>query len=304
MPLKEKRLSQERSYFVVKDNQLITKSRYSLSLQQQKILLYFISRIKPMDEENTMYELSIKEFAKVCGYVEDSGYYYQSIKDDIKKLRDVSSWIEMGDGKEVLFSWIDRAEIDKKSGTLRVSFHYTVAPYLFELRERYTQYSLYNVLCLSHKYSIRLYEYLFSMQYKGTFTISIEELKKRIDAESYTKFSHFKDRVLEPAVIDIDNYTDLDVEYNFIKTGRAITHIVFTYHEKNTAGAVITHRLQERKINPEDRKETRKFIKEMEERREKRRKQEEEYQAQEKAANADNVADEPDGQQITIDDLQ
>ena len=48
-----------------------------------------------MDEENTMYELSIKEFAKVCGYVEDSGYYYQSIKDDIKKLRDVSSWIEI-----------------------------------------------------------------------------------------------------------------------------------------------------------------------------------------------------------------
>ena len=81
-----KRLSQERSYFVVKDNELITKSRYSLTLQQQKILLYFISRIKPDDDEYTTYELSIKDFSKVCGYVEDSGFYYQTIKTHIINL--------------------------------------------------------------------------------------------------------------------------------------------------------------------------------------------------------------------------
>ena len=265
MPLKEKRLSQERSYFVAKDNALITKSRYSLTLQQQKILLYFISRIKPTDEEHTMYELSIKDFAKVCGYVEDSGYYYQAIKADVKKLRDVSSWIEVEPGKEVLFSWIDRAEIDRKSGSLRVSFHYTVAPYLFELRERYTQYSLYNVLCLSHKYSIRLYEFLYSMRYKHQFEISIEELKKRIDAESYTKFSHFNDRVLKPSMEDIDSYTDLEVEYNYRKTGRAITHIIFLYHEKTDRDTAITHIMQRGKIEPESRKKKREMRKQIEE---------------------------------------
>lgn len=304
MPLKEKKLSQERSYFVVKDNALITKSRYSLTLQQQKILLYFISRIKPDDEEHTMYELSIKEFAKVCGYVEDSGYYYQAIKQDIKELRDVSSWIEIEPGKEVLFSWIDRAEIDKKSGTIRVSFHYTVAQYLFDLRERYTQYSLYNVLCLSHKYSIRLYEYLFSLQYRHTFEVSIEELKKRIDAENYTKFSHFNDRVLKPSIEEIDAYTDLDVEYNFRKTGRQITHIIFTYHEKSSMSSAITHRLQEKKIDPESRKRTKQVMKQIEERRAQHKRDAEAFEREEKAR-AEAV--ETTGQvswQITFDDLQ
>ena len=123
---------------------------------------------------------------------------------------------------------------------------------------------------------------------------------KRIDAESYTKFSHFKDRVLEPAIIEIDYYTDLNVEYNFIKTGRAITHIVFTYHEKTARDLALTNRMQHHKIEPEQRKEDKKFMKEMYERIENRRKQEEELRAQEQEENADNVAD---GQQITIDEL-
>ena len=259
--MNDERLTKERSFFVAKDNRLITKSRYSLTLQQQKILLYLISRIKPNDEQGEIYELSIKDFAKVCGYVEDSGYYYQTIKADIKKLRDVSSWIEIEPNKEVLFSWIDRAEIDKKSGTLRISFHSTVSPYLFELRERYTQYSLYNVLCLSHKYSIRLYEYLYTMKFKEEFEITLNELRKHIDAENYTKFSHFKDRVFDPAVSDINNYTDLNIEYAFGKTGKRITHIKFKFLEQDAKKYTYSHIMRDSKIDPRRRQEEREFKK-------------------------------------------
>jgi len=252
-----KRLSQERSYFVVKDNDLITKSRYSLTLQQQKILLYFISRIKPDDDEYTTYELTIKDFAKVCGYVEDSGFYYQTIKADIKKLADNSNWIEVDKGHEVLFRWIDRAEIDSNSGTIKIAFHYTVSRYLFDLRERYTQYSLYNILCLSHKYSIRLYELLNSMKYKERFEISIDELRKRLDAESYTRFNNFNQRILKPCIDEINDYTDLAVEYSYKKNGKTITHIIFEFNEKTIGSSVITRRLQEEKLEPDKRKQQR-----------------------------------------------
>ena len=248
-----KRLSQERSYFVAKDNQLITKSRYSLSLRQQRILLYFISRIKPTDEENTLYEFSIKDFIKVCGYNEVSGYY-TIIKHDIKELADASSWLEMEKGKEVLFRWINQAEIVKHSGLIRISFHPSVARYLFELRERYTQYSLSNVLGLTHKYSIRLYEYLTTMKYLQEFEIPVDELKKRIDAEQYTKYDDFKKRVLEPSLVEIDNMTDLFVEAFTRKTGRQITHIIFRYHEKTPRALAISYNLQEARLTPNVRK--------------------------------------------------
>ena len=273
-----KKLSQDRGYFVVKDNQLITKSRYSLTLQQQKILLYFISRIKPADEEGTMYEMDIKDFIKVCGYYDEGGSYYPLIKKDVKELADASSWIEVEKGQEILFRWIDRAEINKQKGLIRISFHYSVAPYLFELRERYTQYSLYDVLCLNHKYSIRLYEYLASMKYREVFEITIDELKKRIDAEKYTKFSHFKARVLDPAVIDIDTYTDLMVDYALKKTGRSYTHIAFKVRQKTTGESARTHILTQTKLSPESRKARREMWKQIEADREEIRKKAEEWE--------------------------
>ena len=266
MPLNDEMIRKERNYYVVKANQLITKSRYSLSAQQQKILLYLISHIKPDDEIGTIYDFSIKDFAKVCGYDISSGYYYPLIKDDIKKLRDASSWIEIDKDREVLFSWLNTVELNKNSGEIKVSFHSTVAPYLFQLRERYTQYNLYQVLCLSHKYSIRLFEFLLSMKYKEVFEIDIETLKKHIDAEKYDKISHFKDRILIPAINEINDYTELNIEYAFKKTGKKITHIVFRYIEEDGLSYTISERFRDRKINPEKRKNDKKIRKEREER--------------------------------------
>lgn len=270
MPLNDELIRKERNYYVVKANQLITKSRYSLSAQQQKILLYLISRIKPDDDMNTIYDFSIKDFAKVCGYDLSSGYYYPLIKEDIKKLRDASSWIEIEKGREVLFSWLNTVEINRNSGEIKVSFHSTVAPYLFQLRERYTQYNLYQVLCLSHKYSIRLFEFLLSMRYKEIFEIDIETLKKQIDAEKYDKISHFKERILIPAIDEINDYTELNIEYAFKKTGKKITHIVFRYIEETGSSFVISERFRAIQLDPDRRKSAKKTKREIEERIKKR----------------------------------
>lgn len=265
MPLDEEQVSLSRNFIVAKANSIITKSRYSLTLQQQKILLYLISRIKPNDAIGTVYELPISDFIKICGY--DNAYYYKAIKDDIKKLHDTSSWIEIENGKEVLFSWIDRAEINRNSGLIRITFHSTVSPYLFELREKYTQYNLINVLCLSHKYSIRLYEYLMTQKYKGEFIISVDELKKHIDAENYELFGHFHTRVLKPAIYDINDYTNINVEYQFKKSGRAVSHIIFKVVENDRMNYAITNILQNQKINSESRKSAKARKKQLEERR-------------------------------------
>ena len=104
------------------------------------------------------------------------------------------------------------------------------------------------------------------MQYKETIEVSISELKKRIDAEQYTKISHFKERVLEPAILDINVYTELNMEYEYKKTGRTITHIVFRYHDQDFMSYSMACRMREAKINPERRKAEREREKRREER--------------------------------------
>ena len=57
-----------RSYKIVKSNDLIQKSRFQLSLQEQKIILYLISKIKPTDMEFNEYTFEIYDFLKSVGW--------------------------------------------------------------------------------------------------------------------------------------------------------------------------------------------------------------------------------------------
>ena len=101
----------------------------------------------------------------------------------------------------------------------------------------------------------------------------IDELKKRIDAEKYSSFGNFHSRVLKPAIYDIDDYTDIMVEYKLIKSGKTVEMIAFKVRDKDERDYTTTHIMRERKIDTERRKETREKRKEMEERRRNRKKE-------------------------------
>ena len=60
---KKKRELQE--FYVVKSNDLIQKARYNMTVQQQKLILYAISKIKKSDLPDQRYELSIDEICSV-----------------------------------------------------------------------------------------------------------------------------------------------------------------------------------------------------------------------------------------------
>lgn len=222
---------------VRKANQLIQKSRFSLSLQQQKILLYLISQISPQDEDFKLYQFSIPEFCRVCGLT-DSGTNYSDLKSAIKDIADKSLWVRLPSGYDSLLRWIEKACIDEKSGQIEVRLDNDMKPFLLQLRENYTQYEMIFTLHFKSKYTIRLYELIKSLhfhpqqEYKRRF--SIEELKSLLDAETYKTFQHFKDRVIAPCVKEINEYSDKSVEYELIKTGRSFTDIEFTISSKDT----------------------------------------------------------------------
>ena len=77
----------DRNQYVVKANDLIRKTRYNLTTQQQKIVLFAVSKIKPNDTSDTVYEIGLTELAAACGLkIDNGGYYYWALKDDIKEL--------------------------------------------------------------------------------------------------------------------------------------------------------------------------------------------------------------------------
>lgn len=224
-------------YSVVKANELIQKSRFNLSTQQQKIVLFLISKIKPTDEEFKTYEFSIADFCRVCGIDETSGGNYQSIRKAVKEISDKSVWIELNDELDsiALVRWIESPIFHRNNGTITLRLNENLKPYLLQLKKNFTQYQLLWTLQFKCKYSIRLYELIKSYMYEPELVsekvFEIDQLKQMLNCENHKTYFNFNTRALEPAVKEITEKSNIELSYEPIKTGKTITHIKFTFSE-------------------------------------------------------------------------
>ena len=225
---------------VVKANDLIQKSRFNLSLQQQKIVLYLISQITPFDEDFKLYEFSIPEFCKICGIDLTSGGNYQTLKAAIKDIADKSIWVTIED-EETLLRWIEKPYVNKQSGIIKIRLDNDMKPFLLQLKENFTSYELIWTLHFKSKYTIRLYELIKSIhfheleEYRREY--SLEELRRLLDADKYERWIHFKQRVLEPSIEEINSYSDKNVIWEPIKKGKSVERIRFIITTKDSLEA-------------------------------------------------------------------
>lgn len=228
----------EREALVVKANELIQQSRFSLTARQQKIVLYLISKIKPEDEDFKRYLFSINDFCNVCGLDLSNGEHYADLKQAIKELSDKSIWVKMDDNRETLTRWISKAYIERNNGVIEIRLDEDLKPFLLNLKSNYTQYELFYALHFKSKYTIRLYELIQSIHYdelnEYSRTYKVEDLQALLDAEKYREYKNFKARVLAPAVQEINQYSEKNLSFSEIKRGRKVTNIELTISPKST----------------------------------------------------------------------
>ena len=247
--------SAERDKMVVKSNDLIQKSRFSLTVQQQRVILYLISKIEYGDKDFREYEFDIKDFCRFCGLYDDSGKHYAELKRQIKEIRDKSMWIELSDGEEILLSWLEGAKINRNSGKIKIRLSDDMKPYLLQLRDNFTRYEIAYVLCMKSKYSIRLYELVKSIHYRElepyTKTFTVEELRRSLDAGTYPRFCNFNQRVLKPAIHEVNTYTDKEVSSEPIKRGQKVEAIELTIRTKDTLDRLETRTMIDKQLGQE-----------------------------------------------------
>lgn len=213
----------DREQYVVKANDLIRKTRYDLTTQQQKIVLYAISKIKPEDDIGQQYEFSLHDLCNACGIKLDEygGFYYKSLKDDLVTLMS-RQILTLPDGTMKSISWIGDVMIVPLNDTVYIKFNENLQPYLFDLREKYTQYRLQNVLVFRGKYAIRMYELLRSYTTQRAIdedqekevNISVNDLRYLLAVDSYPRWADFKRFIIDPAIREINERSEeLHIEY-------------------------------------------------------------------------------------------
>lgn len=229
-----------RNQTIAKANTLIQRSRFNLSLQQQKIIMALIAKITPIDDDFRVYEFDVIDFCRATGIDCDNGKNYQNLKATIKALADKSIWITKEDGSETLLRWIEKATISKGAGSGKILLRLDadMKPFLLHLQKNFTMYEAIWTLKFASKYSFRLYEIIKSFHYRELESYSrefnLDELRRMMGAETYPVYQNFKVKALEPAVREINEYSDKVLSWKPIKTGKQVTAISFTISTKDS----------------------------------------------------------------------
>jgi plasmid replication initiation protein len=219
---------------VVKSNRLIEAS-YRLNLVEQQIILFAISRSR--DEQcglspDKPVTITASDFAAMFGSNETK--VYGQLKEAMSDLFDRSVTIhdtdpETGKPRVVTTRWIsDKAYIDG-AGRIQMTFAPRVIPYITRLETEFTSYRLEKIGGMSSAHAVRLYELLVQYLSIGERELALADLKRTLGLEGeYAAIKDFKKWVLDVAVKQINEHSDLRVAYTQRKTGRAVTHLLFS----------------------------------------------------------------------------
>lgn len=224
---------------VVKHNDLVQKSRFDLTLTEQKTINFLVSLIKPQkdctDIQPLEYEFEIMDYCKICGIDYKQGKNYKMVRDTLKSLRDKSVIVTLADGTETSVSWLNKFWSNKGRGWAKIRFDEDIAPYLFEICNNTTRYELLNVLPMKSKYSVRMYEICRSWAGLKSHMYKIEELRKLLDIpdNELSRYPDFRRNVLEISQKEINEHTDLNIYYEPITKGRKVIQLRIHIAEKS-----------------------------------------------------------------------
>lgn len=231
---------EEISQAVVKSNPMIRDSKISLSIQEYKLMLYLISKVKQSDDDFDYNTYELSKLCKVLG-IEPSGSNYRTLRKTLEGLASRIFYVRE-DGYYVSCRWVDKLKWNPNVPTmLEIRLDNTLKPYLLNVKKNYTAYSLDCVISMQSRFSIRLYEYLRSYLHIGQISISIENLSELLDA-NFSTFKNFRVYAIDVAVEEINSITDLMVSYTLSKTGKKYTGIIFYVRQKTAhenTGAVL-----------------------------------------------------------------
>lgn len=207
----------------------ITTARYEYSELQLDVFFFLLSKLKK-DKKETIYEISIKEMSDLTGKQYRYGYLKTATEQMGSRMFEVEN--EVSYTQLWMFQHI---KYIKGAGIIEVKLSESITPYLFDLKNNFTSFELYAALKLGSKYSKRIYTICSQWKDIGeTKAMDITDFKRQLGLidnkgnEQYTKVSMFQQKVLDIAVKQINEHTDLKISYVLEKKGRSFKNIKFT----------------------------------------------------------------------------
>lgn len=234
------------SYWVNQSPSLINMPQ-NLTLNERRIIYALIALVQPDDKNFKVYEIRVKDLAKLIGVQANS--FYTRVEKAVDGLQSKVLEVRSPDGKiRDKINWVQRSTYNDGEGTVRIQLGDGLAEYLLNL-DNYRKYRFINVIRLKSIYSWRIYELLIDKEwqtnpisykgitYKTYRIIKVKDLRKllQIPDDKYKLIKHLRTAVLDKAKKELEEVTDICFEYDvYKKKGRNIDSFIF-YIRNNPA---------------------------------------------------------------------
>lgn len=225
---------------IVRQSSELVEANYRLSVSEQKVILNFISQIDSSKNELGVMRIGAKSLSDACGFNAQSGY--RQLQETLKKLLNRSIILQRRDGSGWYGShWVQSCDYvkleDGDSDCSYVEFELDnrLLPHFVQLKERFLKSDLKSLLHFSRVYSSRFYMIFKNRMKIGHIRYTFAEIIKLMELpKAYAKrTTNIKEKVIKVAVEEINEITDIEVEYSYYKQGgRAHVGVDFTFHLK------------------------------------------------------------------------
>ncbi|MDU7564149.1 replication initiation protein RepM [Acinetobacter radioresistens] len=227
---------------VVKDNALINAS-YNLDLVEQRLILLAIVEARESGKGiNANDPLTVHAESYINQFGVHRNTAYQALKDACDDLfaRQFSyqSLSEKGNIINHKSRWVSEVAYIDNEAVVRLIFAPAIVPLITRLEEQFTKYEIQQISNLTSAYAVRLYEILIAWRSTGkTPLITMYDFRQKIGVleTEYKRMYDFKKYVLDIALKQVNEHTDITVKVEQHKTGRSITGFSFSFKQKKSA---------------------------------------------------------------------
>ncbi len=227
---------------VVKDNALINAS-YNLDLVEQRLILLAIVEARESGKGiNANDPLTVHAESYINQFGVHRNTAYQALKDACDDLfaRQFSyqSLSEKGNTINHKSRWVSEVAYIDNEAVVRLIFAPAIVPLITRLEEQFTKYEIQQISNLTSAYAVRLYEILIAWRSTGkTPLITMYDFRQKIGVleTEYKRMYDFKKYVLDIALKQVNEHTDITVKVEQHKTGRSITGFSFSFKQKKSA---------------------------------------------------------------------
>ena len=214
----------------------------NMTLQELRLFSIYLSKINPSDKSTRAVRFPLDDFRRIMGIGADMNitHFKSAVRGILQKIVEVPN--ESGSGYTA-FQLFKRAKVEKNTQDewyVEFDAHDEALPLMFEFKNRYFTYELWNALRLKSPNQVRMYEILKQYEGIGRREISVDELRELlgISKKEYDRWERFRVRVLDSCQEALSEFTDISYTYERGRTGQGgkwLTIVFYISKNKNYA---------------------------------------------------------------------